>query len=182
MKFYAVILALALGASAAQQDRDVEPEKTLTTRGPDGSPTGSGAALGTRTPHTRTRLPLLPPDVPPVGPAPSGWPPDSKDHSVPRDIPEDPNPSVIPAIPGYPLPLPWSPPSPSTANPLLARAAAATKVLWNTPSGWYANAEPTGTVTAADAGDTPANPTLAGAASLSVAPAALFLAVAAWVL
>ncbi|RYP44665.1 hypothetical protein DL768_008899 [Monosporascus sp. mg162] len=194
MKFYAVILALALGARAAQQDRDVESWKTLSTRGPDGSPTSPATWLGTRTPHIKTPVPWLPPDVPSGVPLPPSGPPDRQYDSIPRDIPEDPNPSTIPAIPGYPVPpFPPIPLRPNTGNPV-ARAAAPTKVLWNTPSGWYANTESTATatVTAADIGDTPAkptlakptvaNPTVAGAASLSVAPAALVLAVAAWAL
>ncbi|RYP77368.1 hypothetical protein DL771_001163 [Monosporascus sp. 5C6A] len=180
--FYAIILAFALGARAAQQDQDVESWKTLTTCGPDGSPTSPATWLGTRTPHTKTPVPWLLPDEPSGIPVPPDGPPDTQSDSVPRNTPEDPNPSTIPAIPGYPVPpLPPHPPRPNTGI-LLPREAAATKVLWNTPSGWYANTKSTGTVTAADARDTPAKPTLAGAASLSVAPAALVLAFAAWVL
>ncbi|RYP75421.1 hypothetical protein DL770_007427 [Monosporascus sp. CRB-9-2] len=202
MKFYAVVLALALGARAAQQNRDVESWKTLTTRGPDGSPTSPATWLGTRTPHIKTPVPWLPPVVPPRVPVPPSGPPNSQYDSIPRDIPEDPNPSTIPAIPGYPVPpFPTYLPRSGAGNPV-ARAATPTKVLWNTPLGWYANTESTATVTAADAGDTlakptatiptpanstpanptPANPTRAGAASLSIAPAALVLALAAWVL
>ncbi|RYP03759.1 hypothetical protein DL764_004934 [Monosporascus ibericus] len=196
MKLYVIILALALGARAAQQDRDVGSWKTPTTRGPDGSPTSLPTWLEARTPHIETPAPWLPPGVPPVVPVPSSGPPDSQNDSISRDIPENLNPSTIPAIPGYPLP-PFPPhrPRPNTGNPV-ARAVAPTKVLWSTPSGWYANTESTATATAADAGDTPAdvgdtptdagdtpaNPTLAGAASLGVAPAALVLVVAAWVL
>ncbi|RYP36293.1 hypothetical protein DL767_003446 [Monosporascus sp. MG133] len=206
MKFYAIVLALALGARAAQQGQDVESWKTLTTRGPDVSPTSPATWSGTRKPHPKTAVPWLPPGVPPVVPVPPSGLPDSQKDLIPRDIPEDANPSTIPAFPGYPLPpfppFPSSIPLPKTGYPV-ARAAAPTKVTWNTPSGWYANTESTTTVmatvtaTAADAGDTPANstpanstpanpttanPTLAGAASLSVAPAALVLAVVAWVL
>ncbi|RYP02615.1 hypothetical protein DL765_010719 [Monosporascus sp. GIB2] len=182
MKLYAVIPALALGARAAQQGRDAGSWQTQTIRGSDGSPTTSAAALETRRPDINP-LPWYPTYVPPVPLA--TWLPPRQSDSVPPDAPKDPNPSEIPAIPGYPIPpSPPLPPRPETGN-LLARAVAATKVIWNTPPGWYANTESTGTVTVSDAEDTPANPTLAdptlaGAASLSVAPAALFFAVAAW--
>ncbi|RYO82955.1 hypothetical protein DL766_004954 [Monosporascus sp. MC13-8B] len=186
MKLYAVILALALGARAAQQDRDAGSWQTQITHGPDDSPASSAAALETRRPDINP-LPWYPTYEPPLPLA--TWLPSSRGDSVLRDIPEDPNPSEIPTIPApvppFP-PLPPFPPRPKADNPL-ARAVAATKVLWNTPPGWYADTESTGTMTASEAEDIPANPTLAdptlaGAASLSVAPAALVLAVAAWLL